>query len=82
MQATMIFPHLMLCRSKSESDGSNSKFTARRLKQLHQIELDEFFKDRKALQIRLVKIKENRVETETQQFNKLMGTGKISSAIA
>ena len=30
MHATMIFPHLMLCETKSDSDGSNSKTIARR----------------------------------------------------
>ena len=32
--------------------------------------------------MRLLKSKKNKVETEAQQFNKLLNTGKISSAIA
>ena len=80
--ATMIFPHLMLCKTKSESDGLNSKTIARRLKQWHKGKLDELFNEGKALQMRLAKSKKKKVETEAQQFNKLMNTGKISSAIA
>ena len=82
MHATMIFPHLMLCKTKSESDGSNSKTIARRFKQWHKGELDELFNEGKALQICLVKSKKKKVETEARQFNKLMSTGKIYSAFA
>ena len=72
----------MLCKTKSESDGSKSKTKARRLKQWHKGELDEFFNEGKALQMRLAKSKKKKVETEAQQSNKLMSTGKLSSAIA
>ena len=75
----MIFAHLMLCKTKSESDGSNSKTIARGLKQWHKGKLDELFNVGKALKMRLVKRKKKKVETEAQQFNKLMSTGKISS---
>ena len=53
--ATMIFTHLMLWKTKSESDGSNSKAIARRLNQWHKGELDEFFNEGKALQLHLTK---------------------------
>ena len=43
MHATMIFPHIMLCKTKSESDGSNSLTIARRLKQWHKGKQDNFF---------------------------------------
>ena len=76
MHATMIFPHLMLCKTKSESVGSNSKTIARRLRQWHKGELDELFNEGNALQMRLVKSKKKKVEIEAQQFIKLMNTGK------
>ena len=66
----------------NRSDGSNSKPIERRLKQWHKGELDEIFNEGKALQMRLAKSKKKKVETEAQQFNKIMSTGKISSAIA
>ena len=82
MHAKMIFPHLMLCKTKPRSDGSNSKTIARRLKQWHKSKLDNFFNNGKALQMRLAKSEKKKVETEALQFNKLMSTGKISSAFA
>ena len=72
----------MICETKSESDGSNSITIARKLKQWHKGELDELFDEEKALPMRFLKSKKKKVETEAQQFNKLMNTGKISSAIA
>ena len=60
----------------------NSKTIARRLKQWHKGELDELFNEGKALQMRLAKSKKKKVETEVQQSNKLMSTGKLLSAIA
>ena len=82
MLAAMIFPHLLLCKTKSEIDGSLSKLIARRLKQWQDGDLDELYSKRKALQMRLLKGRRREVETEAQHFNKLMNTGKISSAIA
>ena len=82
MHATIIFPDFMLCKTKLESDGLNSKTIARRLKQWHKGELDELFIEGKALQVRLAKSKKKKVETEAQQSNKLTSTGKLSSAIA
>ena len=55
IHATMIIPHLVLCKTKSESDGSNSKTIAWRLKQYHKGELGELFIEGKGLQLRLVK---------------------------
>ena len=82
MHAAMIFPHLLLCKTKSEIDGSLSKTIARRLKQWQDGDLDGLYNEGKALQMRLLKGSRRKTETEAQQFNKLMSTGKISSAIA
>ncbi|XP_063713736.1 deoxynucleoside kinase-like [Symsagittifera roscoffensis] len=78
----MVFPHLLLCKTKSEIDGSLSKTIARRLKQWQDGDLDGLYNEGKALQMRLLKGSRRKIETEAQQFNKLMNTGKISSAIA
>ena len=72
----------MQCKTKLEKDGLHSKTIERRLKQWHKGEPDEFFNEGKALQLCLVNSKKKKVETEAQQFNKLMNTGKISSAFA
>ena len=82
MHAAMIFPHLLLCKSKSEIDGSLSKTIARRLKQWQDGDLDGLYNEGKALQMRLLKGSRRKTETEAQQFNKLMNTVKIPSAIA
>ena len=82
MHAAMIFPQLLLCKKKSENDGSLSKTIARRLKQWQNGDLDGLYSERKALQMRLLKRSRRKIETEAQQFNKLMKTEKISSAIA
>ena len=72
----------MLCRTKSDSDGSNSKTIAKRLKQWHKSELDELFNEGKALQMRLAKSKKEKVETEAQQLSNLTNTKKIWSDFA
>ena len=82
MHPAMIFPHLLLCKTKFEIDGSLSKTIARRLKQWQDGDLDGLYNEGKALQMRLLKGNRRKTETEAQQFNKLMNTGKISSAIA
>ena len=82
MHAAMIFPHLILCKTKSEIYGSLSKTLARRPKQWQDGHLDGLYNQEKALQMRLLKGSRRKTETEAQQFNKLMNTGKISSAIA
>ena len=82
MHAAMIFPHLLLCKTKSEIDGSLSKTIARRLKQWQDGDLDGLYNEGKALQMRLLKGSRRKTETEAQQFNKLMNTGKMSSSIA
>ena len=65
MHATMI--SLTSCYVKpNRSDGSKSKTIARRLKQWHKAELDELFDEGKALQMRLVKNKKKKEETEAQ----------------
>ena len=55
---------------------------AKRLKQWQDGDLDGLYNEGKALQMRLLKGSRRKTETEAQQFNKLMNTGKISSAIA
>ena len=55
MHAAMIFPHLLLCKTKSEIDGSLSKTIARRLKQWQDGDLDGLNNEGKALQMRLLK---------------------------
>ena len=55
MHAAMIFPHLLLCKTKSENDGSLSKTIARRLKQWQDGDLDGLYNEGKALQISLTK---------------------------
>ena len=82
IHAAMVFPHLVLCKTNSEFDGSLSKTIARRLKHWQVGDLDGLYNERKALQMRLLKGSRRKTETEAQQFNKLMNTGKISSAIA
>ena len=82
MHAAMIFPHLLLCKTKSKIDGSLSKTLARRLKQWQDGDLDRINNLGKALQMRVLKESRRKTETVAQQFKKLMNTGKISSAIA
>ena len=45
-------------------------------------DLDGLYNEGKALQIRLTNESRRKTETEAQQFNKQMNTGKILSAIA
>ena len=71
MRAAMIFLHLLLCKAK-----------AKRFKQWQDGDLDDLYNGGKALQIGKIKGSRRKTETEAQQFNKLMNTGKISSAIA
>ena len=55
MHAAMIFPHLILCKTKSENDGFLSKTIARRLKQWQDGDLDGLYNEGKALQMRLMR---------------------------
>ena len=82
MHAARIFLHLLLCQTKSEIDGSLSKTITRRLQQWQDGNLDTLYNGGKALQMRLLKGSRRKTETEAEQFNKLMKTGKISIAIA
>ena len=59
-----------------------SKTIARRLKQWQYGDLDGLYNEGKALQMRLLKGSRRKTETEAQQFNKLMNTGKKPIAIA
>ena len=81
MHAAMIFPHLLLRKTKSKIDGSVRKRIARRLKQWQDGDLDGLYNEGHALQVRLLKGSRRKTETEAQHFNKLMNTGKITSAI-
>ena len=76
MHATRIFQSLLLCKTKSENDRSFHKTIAKRLKQWQDGDLDDFYNEGKALQLRLIKGNGEKTETEAQQFNKLMNTGK------
>ena len=78
----MIFPHLLLCETKSDNDGSMSKTISMRLKQWQNGDRNDLYNEGKALQMRLTKGNRRKTETEPQQFNKLMNTGKVSSARA
>ena len=66
MHAAMIFPHLLLCKTKSKIDGSLSKTIARRLKQWQDGDLDGLNKEGKALQMRVLKGSRRKTETEVQ----------------
>ena len=55
IHAAIIFPHLLLCKTKSKNDGSLSKTIVRRLKQWEDGDLDGLYKEGKALQMRLLK---------------------------
>ena len=82
MHAAMIFPHLLLRKTKSENNGSLFTTIARRLKQWQNGDLDGLYNEWKALQMLLTKGSRRKTETGAQQFNKIMNTGKISSARA
>ena len=81
MKAAMILPHLLLPKTKSETNGSNSTTLSRRIILWKQGLLDELFIEAKALQIRHPKQKKSEVNEEAKQFGKLTSTGKISAAI-
>ena len=81
MKAAMILPHLLLPKTKSETNGSNSKTLSRRIILWKQGLLDKLFTESKALQIRHPKQEKSEVNKEVKQFDKLMSTGKISAAI-
>ena len=81
MRAAMILPHLLLPKTKSEINGSNSKTLSHRIIVWKQGVLDELFTEAKALQIRHPKQKRSEVNEEVRQFDKLMSTGKVSAAI-
>ena len=55
---------------------------AKPLKQWRDGNLDGLYNEGKELEMRLTKGSRRKNESEAQQFNKLMNTGKISSAIA
>ena len=81
MKAAMLLTHLLLPKTKSETNRSNSKTLSRRIILWKQGLLDELFTEAKALQIRHPKQKKSEVNEEVKQFDKLMSTGKISAAI-
>ena len=77
----MILPHLLLPKTKSETNGLNCKTLSRRIVLLKQGSLDEIFTKAKALQIRYPKQQKCKVNEEVTQFDKLMSTSKISDAM-
>ena len=81
MKAAMILPHLLLLKTKSKTNGSNSKTLSRRIVLWKQDLLDEIFTEAKALQIRHSKQKKSELNEEVKHFDKLMSTGKKSAAI-
>ena len=81
MKAAMILPHLLLPKTKSETNGSNSRTLSRRIILWKQGLIDELFTEAEALQIRQPKQKKSEVNKEVKKFNKLMITGRISAAI-
>ena len=80
MKAAMIRPHLLLPKTKSTTNGSNSKTLSRRIILWKQGLLDELFTEAKALQFRHPKQKESEVNEEAKQFDKLTSTSKRSAA--
>ena len=78
---SMNFSHLLLPKTKSETNGSNSETISRRIILCKQGLLDELFTEAKALQIRHPNHKTSEVNEEVKQFDKLMSTGKISATI-
>ena len=69
MKAAMILPHLQLPKTKSETNGSNSKTQSRRINLWKQGPLDGLFTEAKALQIRHPKQKRSEVINEAKQFD-------------
>ena len=77
-----MFPHLMLFKTKSESDGSNYKTKSRRHKHCHKCELDEIVNKGKALQMLLVKSEKSKEKLKHRILIKIMSNGKKSNAMA
>ena len=72
MKAALVLPHLLLPKTKSETNGSNSKTLSRRIILWKQGLLDELFTEAKALQIWHPKQKKSEVNQEVKQFDKLI----------
>ena len=81
MKASMILPQMVLPKTKSETNGSNSKTLNSFIILWKQGLLDERFSEAKAHQIRYPKQKKCDVYAEVKQIKKLMSTGKISAVI-
>ena len=81
MKTAMFLPHLLLTKTKPETNGSNSKTLSHRIVFRKQGLLEELFTDAKVLQFRHPKQKKCEVNEAIKQFDKLMSTGKISAAI-
>ena len=74
------FPHLILPRTKKNSDGSANKTISRRLEMWSQGWVVELFSESEAHLPRLTKASKNN-QNEVRVFNRLMHQGKVSSAI-
>ena len=57
MTAAMIMPHLILAKTKNESDGSVTKTILRRLDQWIKGDFHNLFNEARALQVEIIEIK-------------------------
>ena len=80
MLAVMALPHLVLGKAKNSHDGSIVKRISRR-SQWKRADIEKLFNDTKALQAMCSKNSNKTDDSETKQFNRMMGVAKISSAI-
>ena len=78
---TMIMPHLLLARFKSENNASITKTLSRRLDLWIRCKFDDLFIEAKALQERLRKLNRKREVDEFKAFDKQMESDKISNAV-
>ena len=82
MKTAMILPPLLLPKTKSETNGSNSKTLNRRIVLWKQGLLDKLFTEAKTVQIEHPKQKKCEVNEKGKQFDKVMSTSKISAVIS
>ena len=81
MICTMIMPHLLLARSKSENDASITKTLSRRLDLWIRCKFNYLFIEAKALQEHLRKFNRKREVDEFKALDKQMESGNISNAL-
>ena len=78
MYCSMVMPHLILARTRTEVDAVNNKTIARRLHQWIKWDIDSLFLEAKAIQERMSSTKAKRSVDEYKEFDKYLSTGKIS----